>query len=137
MFVLLHAYYSGALTMFFTSSPGLPFRTVEKGLNLYPSWDMAYVDGSEILFSNSAWKEPYSSWFKRIKKGKLVYDSMDSLMDAILKGDGKFLATEQPFIMDYMERKGIGPDGFVMLKLTGLLLDMLSKRNLFKLLSSM
>ena len=46
LFLLLQAYYSGALTMFLASAPGQPFHTVEEGL-ASPDWDMIILQGEE------------------------------------------------------------------------------------------
>ncbi len=48
MFVVVHGYYSGALTMYFTVSSGLPFRTFKEGLLQYPTWKIVTVKGEEF-----------------------------------------------------------------------------------------
>jgi len=45
-FLLLNAFYGGALTMFFTSKPALPFTTVRQGLS-DEDWKMIMVDGMQ------------------------------------------------------------------------------------------
>ena len=45
-FLLLNAFYGGALTMFFTSKPALPFTTVRQGLG-DEDWKMIMVDGMQ------------------------------------------------------------------------------------------
>ena len=40
LFILIQAYYSGAMTMFFTSANSLPFDTVRQGLAMWPEWKM-------------------------------------------------------------------------------------------------
>ena len=40
-FLLIHSYYSGALTMFFSSPPRLPFSNIYEALELYPKWKLA------------------------------------------------------------------------------------------------
>ena len=39
-FVLLNAYYGGALTMFFTSEAPIPFNTIEDVMKSYPAWKL-------------------------------------------------------------------------------------------------
>ena len=39
-FVLLNAYYGGALTMFFTSEIPIPFNTIEQVMDAYPTWKL-------------------------------------------------------------------------------------------------
>ncbi len=52
-FVLLNAFYGGALTMFFTSKVSIPFDTVRDVMRAYPSWRLIVQDGKFILLSNN------------------------------------------------------------------------------------
>ena len=74
LFLLVNAYYGGALTMFFSSSPIFPFRTmkqvvltdyfVEKyfklfcfiyqALALYPKWKMILTEGDQLSIEERA-----------------------------------------------------------------------------------
>ena len=49
-FVLINAYYGGALTMFFVSEISLPFQTMEDVLKLFPSWNLVFLDGNDNFF---------------------------------------------------------------------------------------
>jgi hypothetical protein len=49
-FILIHTYYSGAMTMFFSTTPTLPFSTMDEGLSLYPKWKMISTAGNKILY---------------------------------------------------------------------------------------
>ena len=49
-FVLINAYYGGALTMFFVSEISLPFQTIEDVLRLFPSWNLVFLDGNDNFF---------------------------------------------------------------------------------------
>ena len=46
-FVLINAYYGGALTMFFVSEITLPFNTLRDVLKAFPSWNFVFIDGLE------------------------------------------------------------------------------------------
>ena len=46
-FVLLNAYYGGALTMFFTSDISIPFESLRQVMRAYPDWKLMYMRGSE------------------------------------------------------------------------------------------
>ena len=46
-FVLLEIYFSGTLTMFFTSEAPFPFETVEDVMRAYPKWKLKYEKGTE------------------------------------------------------------------------------------------
>ena len=58
-FVLVNAYYGGALTMFFVSEITLPFKTIRDVLQVFPSWNLVYLDGNDNYF-----KLPASQVFK-------------------------------------------------------------------------
>ena len=49
-FVLLHAFYSRAMTMFFTSETMLPFETEREVIKAYPDWNLMLLKGNEFLF---------------------------------------------------------------------------------------
>lgn len=53
-FVLINAFYGGALTMFFTSEPTLPFSTVEEVMKLYPSFKLLMMNGNDVHFQYKA-----------------------------------------------------------------------------------
>lgn len=53
-FVLVHAYYGGALVMFFTTEPEVPFNSLEDVLQNVPSWQLKYPRFEEILFKQNA-----------------------------------------------------------------------------------
>ena len=49
-FVLVNAYYGGALTMFFVSEITLPFKTIRDVLQVFPSWNLVFLDGNDNYF---------------------------------------------------------------------------------------
>ena len=61
-FVLLNAFYGGALTMFFVSEITLPFKTIRDVLQVFPSWNLVYLDGNDNYF-----KLPASQVFRFTK----------------------------------------------------------------------
>ena len=44
-FVLLNAFYGGALTMFFTSEMTIPFESIQDVMRAYPDWNLLMLDG--------------------------------------------------------------------------------------------
>ena len=48
-FVLLNAYYGGALTMFFVSEITVPFNTLRDVLKVFPEWNIVFTDGIEAV----------------------------------------------------------------------------------------
>ena len=49
-FVIINAYYGGALTMFFTSTVTIPLETRRDVMRAYPDWNLIFKDGAEINF---------------------------------------------------------------------------------------
>ena len=49
-FVFLHAYYAGAMTMFFTSKPTLSFTTLRDVLKAVPEWKLVFLKGMDVHF---------------------------------------------------------------------------------------
>ncbi len=111
-FVLIHAYYGGSLTSYFSTSPGLPFSSVEEGLGLYPTWKLLTISGEEgpllVLKVRSRFKtydefclqakaieEPmYANYLKMLKANPNEFQAKDH-RDGMerLKSDGNFLRT--------------------------------------------
>lgn len=56
LFLLTNAFYGGALTMFFSSAPSLPFESARGGIRLHPDWKMLHVAGE------SPCKDPDKAW---------------------------------------------------------------------------
>ena len=50
-FVFFNAYYGGALTMFFTSTPTVDFETRRDVIQAYPDWNLIFKDGADISFA--------------------------------------------------------------------------------------
>ena len=53
-FVLLNAFYGGALTMFFVSEIPVPFISVEDVMKAYPSWKLKMMNGNDVHFQYKA-----------------------------------------------------------------------------------
>ena len=53
-FVLLHAYYRGALTMFFATELQIPFNSVEEVMKAYPDWKLKFMSGNDVFFQYKA-----------------------------------------------------------------------------------
>ena len=60
-FVLLNAYYGGALTMFFTSELPIPFNTIEDVMDAYPAWKLKMLAGNDVFFQYKALGEKSTS----------------------------------------------------------------------------
>ena len=73
-FILLNAFYSGALTMFFSSAPSVPFSTSEEGLRRHPVWDLVMMTGTEAAMVEraKAGEELFAKWLRRNRTEALV-----------------------------------------------------------------
>ena len=49
-FLMINAYYGGALTMFFTSEFGIPFETIEDVMKEYPDFKLMMMEGWDVFF---------------------------------------------------------------------------------------
>ena len=49
-FVLIHAYYGGALTMFFANEIIPPFKNLRDVLQAFPEWNLVFTSGLEVYF---------------------------------------------------------------------------------------
>ena len=49
-FVLIDAYYGGALTMFFASEVSLPFEGLREVIKAVPDWTLVYIEGYDAVF---------------------------------------------------------------------------------------
>ena len=49
-FLLVNAFYGGALTMFFTSELGIPFNTIQDVMKAYPDYKLMMMTGNEVNF---------------------------------------------------------------------------------------
>ena len=68
-FVLINAYYGGALTMFFTSELTLPFNSIEDVMKVYPDWKLQMMTGNDVHFQYKALAgDPlYSAFWDRVQ----------------------------------------------------------------------
>ena len=48
-FTVINAFYGGALTMFFTSLPDIPFEDFRGAVAEYPDWKIIYLDVSLLM----------------------------------------------------------------------------------------
>ena len=68
LFILLYAYYGGALTMFFSVEPILPFETTEDVLLAMPDWKLLVMKDMLFAFKDKALQvNNYSLYFKRFQ----------------------------------------------------------------------
>lgn len=54
LFVFVFAFYNGALTMFFTSEPKLPFDNLKGAIRAYPQWKVIMQKDTDVLFQPRA-----------------------------------------------------------------------------------
>ena len=88
-FVVINAYYSGALTMFFSSKPTLPFNSIEDVMRAYPDWELKMMHGNDVHFQYKALAgDPlYSAFWDRVvnKREETVFENVKEGLDKIQK----------------------------------------------------
>ena len=69
-FILINAYYGGALTMFFSSKLTLPFISIEDVMRSYPDWSLKFIHGNDLHFIVKAKSGDYlySEYWERVTK---------------------------------------------------------------------
>ena len=74
-FLLINAYYGGALTMFFSSELTLPFNSIEDVMRSYPDWNLKFIDGNDIHFIVKAKSGDYlySEYWERVTNFREQY----------------------------------------------------------------
>ena len=65
-FLLVNAYYGGALTMFFTTEVSVPFETMEDVMRAYPDYNLMMQAGNEFYFYRKA--EYVSTYWRLVQK---------------------------------------------------------------------
>ena len=88
-FVIINAYYGGALTMFFTSELTLPFNSIEDVMRSYPDWNLKFLNGNEPHFIIKAKSgDPlYSEFWKRvtIRREEQTFQNLEEGLNMIKK----------------------------------------------------
>ena len=88
-FVIINAYYGGALTMFFTSELTLPFNSIEDVLRSYPDWNLKFKDGDDRSFIVKAKSgDPlYAEFWERVTSNREAYtfQNLEEGLDMIKK----------------------------------------------------
>jgi hypothetical protein len=74
-FLLINAYYCGALTMFFIGDLTLPFNSIEDVMRSYPDWNLKYRVGNDIFWKVKAKAgDPlYSEFWERVTSNQEEY----------------------------------------------------------------
>ena len=67
-FVLINAYYGGALTMFFVSEITVPFNTLRDVLKVFPDWNLIFLRGEDVVFKLPALQVTKCNFFLNIIK---------------------------------------------------------------------
>ena len=97
-FVVLEAYYEGALTMFFSSEFTVPFETQRDVIRAYPRYKLMMQDGNDIRFETLALQgDPdYADFWWRVENlpEETVFGTIDEGLDRIFSG---------PFVMDAID----------------------------------
>ncbi|TRY67601.1 hypothetical protein TCAL_05368 [Tigriopus californicus] len=86
-FVLVNAFYGGALTMFFTSEITIPFRTIRDVMQAYPDYKLLMMDGNDVHFQYKALQgDPdYATFWNRVvnQRAETVVGSLEEGLQKI------------------------------------------------------
>ena len=90
LFVLVNAWYSGALTMFFTSEITIPFESIYDVMKAYPDWKLMTRPAYDIHFMSkvSQGDIDYVKFWKRVQENpeETLFDSVEEGMNKIYSG---------------------------------------------------
>ena len=106
LFVLLQAFYGGALTMFLTASPSVPFNNLEEALALHPEWALVLTDDLklEIQLPAAAGKIHFKKYWDMMQtsagSGQIVKPTLRQAIET-LSEPGRFLYA-QDIKVNYM-----------------------------------
>ena len=97
-FVLLNAFYGGAMTMFFTTEAELPFATEREVIRAHPDWNLHLLEGNEFLFLSKAMAgdRDYIDFVKRMNatENNVKFSSMKEGLDKLLEGQNVIQVTD-------------------------------------------
>ena len=77
LLLLISSYYCGALTMYFTSSPFLPFETINDVLKAHPDWTLTHLRGTQVRFFSNP-DPDFVTYWSSIKNQLEKYSHADS-----------------------------------------------------------
>ena len=88
-FVLLNAFYGGALTMFFTSEITIPFNDIRDVIRSYPDWKLQILTGSDALYQPKALAgDPeYMAFWERVESDpeQSIYPNIEEGLKRLLE----------------------------------------------------
>ena len=93
-FTILYAYYSGALTMFFTAKQSLPFETIEDAMKAAPTWKVLMLKVFETAQKQEKKIEHYWKYVEKNPDSYLV-NSIEEGFTTLLKGQRVLFAQSQ------------------------------------------
>ncbi|XP_059096106.1 uncharacterized protein LOC131890717, partial [Tigriopus californicus] len=100
-FLLLNAFYGGALTMFFANEPSVPFSSVQEAVDEYPSWTIKVRQGYEesILANAFPQKPEFQVLYDRLKSnpGKYLYTRYEDVLEEAKTSQVVFHTFARPF----------------------------------------
>ena len=75
-FLMINAYYGGALTMFFTSELKIPFESIEDVMRSYPDWNLKFMEGNDVHFFHKAKSGDalYSAFWNRVTDARQEFN---------------------------------------------------------------
>lgn len=105
-FVLINAFYGGALTMFFTSEQSIPFQSIEDVMRAYPDWSLKMMNGNDVHFQYRALQgDPlYAEFWDRVinKREETVFGNLREGL-AMLKRERAVIHTDAGMLKGFFK----------------------------------
>ena len=122
-FIAIHAYYAGALIMFFSSTLQLPFSTFAESLKAYPTWNSVSMQGhTKTTYSVYGSNEKlFEEGFKRaMTHTEYIGKDLKEVLEVKLRMPGTFYFVNKQNIMTELAVNHPGlKDNFVMIPADG------------------
>lgn len=92
-FVVINAYYGGALTMFLSTRPDQPFANSTEGIVMYPRWKMIVVKDTVLIALGENYHPAYSDFIARTTDPaeNAVADTYETALNRVAREEGTFL----------------------------------------------
>ena len=101
-FVMVNAYYGGALTMFFTGTMTVPFETERDVIQAYPDWKIWIRSGAEHnIYTHVLKGDPdYIKFWERYTNDPngTIYNSEEEGLDILSRGQNVIMTGESKFV---------------------------------------
>ena len=93
-FVLVNAFYGGALTMFFSVSSVIPFQSVEEGLKDHSGWNLFIVAANTFYFKMYRTQDGTIGGLRHLKDELEIVPDLKSALEKVVNDPGSFFVED-------------------------------------------